>query len=781
MIRTCQILLILSFTASAVSISAAKKKPDASLLTLDRIFVKREFNARGYSHQWLKGSDYTRLENADGGGKNIVRYRGGREKGEVMVPATDLIPSGSTTPLEIGRYSWSKDRSLLLIYNNSKRVWRTNSRGDYWLLDRSSGELRKLGGDAPASSLMFAKISPDNRNVAYVRDNDIWVEDLIHHKVCRLTEKENNGVINGTFDWVYEEEFGIRDGFRWSPNGESIAFWQIDENPVRKHTMIDNLVGLYPKTIEFGYPKVGQQNAYCRIGVVSVKHAAVHWINTSSDLQNNYIARMDWADNSESLLIQKLNRLQNTNEVILATVHGVKSTQFVPPTINRTVRPFPREARTSTTTGKEAPGEHVILLEGDKAWVNVRDETHWINGGKQFTWTSERDGWRHIYLVNRDGGKPTRVSSGHMDVIRLLHVDEKAQLIYFIASPKNPAERYLYAVGIDGNNQRRITPASEKRGTHSYSISPDGKLAFVTSSNADTPPVTMLVSLPEHKQIRVVADNDSLKKKVAKLKHRPAQFIYVDVGKRQKLHARLLSPPNFDKKKKYPLLVYVYGEPAGSTVRDSWGRSSHMWHMMLAQQGYFVITIDNHGTAAPRGRAWRKSIYRRVGIDAPKEQAAAIKKLLKDRPYIDPKRVGVWGWSGGGSMSLNAIFKYPEIYSMAMAIAPVPNQRHYDTIYQERYMGLPGDNVEGYREGSPIHFAHQLDGDLLIVHGTADDNCHYQTFEKLVDKLIQHNKPFTMMAYPNRTHSIREGRNTTIHLFSLMTRFVQQHLPAGAK
>jgi dipeptidyl-peptidase-4 len=748
------IFLSLSSAILAVLPCVAADEPDPSVLTIDRIFVKNEFSTKGYSHKWLsEGAEYTRLERAKGGGMDVVRYdaRTGTKEKQIMVPASDLIPAGGTVPLKIESYSWSKDRSLLLIYTNSKRVWRTQSRGDYWILDRASSVLRQLGGDAPASTMMFAKIAPDNSHVAYVRERNLYVENLLDQTISKLTNTRE-GIINGSFDWVYEEELGIRDGFRWSPDSQSIAYWQLDESQVKKHTMIDNLSGLYPKTIEFGYPKVGQRNSHCRIGVVRLENAKTRWMRIPGDARNHYLARMEWATNSKELSIQQLNRLQNTNRVVMATA------------ANGAVR--------------------TVLTERDDAWVNVNSELRWIEDGKRFTWMSERDGWRHIYLADRRGTKSGQVTRGKFDVIALQHVDEEKKLIYFTASPDNPAERYLYRVGFDGKKMHRVTPDKDKagkRGSHSYSISADGSRAFVTSSNVDALPTIRLVSLPDHKQLELVEDNKGARKKFAKLRRKPAEFVYLDIGGPQPLHARVLSPPKYNPKRKYPLLVYVYGEPAGQTVRDSWGRTSHLWHLMLAQKGYFVVTIDNRGTAAPRGRDWRKSIYRKVGIDAPRQQADAIKQLLKDRPYLDADRIGVWGWSGGGSMSLNAIFKFPELYRAAMAVAPVPNQRHYDTIYQERYMGLPGDNVEGYREGSPIHFAQNLKGNLLIVHGTGDDNCHYQTFEKLVDRLIHHNKPFTMMAYPNRTHSIREGRNTTRHLFSLMTGFLTQHLPAGAR
>jgi len=418
---------------------------------------------------------------------------------------------------------------------------------------------------------------------------------------------------------------------------------------------------------------------------------------------------------------------------------------------------------------------------------------------------SERDGWRHVYLVSRSGKQVKLATPGDYDAIKLLRVDGKSgewgvesgetqtmpahhsplttlhsQWLYFLASPDNPTQRYLYRVRLDGTGLERLTPP-EQAGTHDYQISPDARWAIHRWSSFDAPPTVELVELPGHETVRTLAANKSLRAKVKKLKRRPTEFFRVDIGDGVELDAWCIRPPDFDPKKKYPLLTYVYGEPWGQTVLDRWGGKRYLWHLMLAQQGYVIMSFDNRGTPAPRGRPWRKAIYRQVGILAPADQAAALEKVLAERSYLDPERVGIWGWSGGGSMSLNAIFRYPKLYHTAIAIAPVSNQRHYDTIYQERYMGLPGDNVDGYLKGSPINYAHQLEGNLLVIHGTGDDNVHYQSTEALANELIRHNKPFTMMAYPNRTHGIREGKNTTRHLRELMTRYLKENLPPGGR
>ncbi|MDA1013658.1 MAG: S9 family peptidase [Planctomycetota bacterium] len=725
-----------------------QQKPDASLLTLQRVYGSTEFATQSDSAHWMPtGSAYVKLQTIKPGIQNIAQYDAQTGRRTVMVSSSDLTPSLEEPSLSIHGFTMSDDGSKVLIYTNSKRVWRRKSRGDYWVFDRSSRDLRKLGGDAAPSTLMFAKFSPSADRVAYVRDNNIYVEDLLSDDISQLTKSDSETIINGTFDWVYEEELGLRDGFRFSPDGRSIAYWQIDTEGVSQFPLVDNTAGLYPRAMWFAYPKTGQRNSACRVGVVDLRTRNTTWLPVPGDPRNHYIARMDWAKNSHEIILQQLNRLQNTNRVMVANTRDV------------TVE--------------------TILTERDDAWVDIHDEFNWLDDGKRFTWISERSGWRQIDLVSRDGREvrqliPSRAAK--FDVIRLLHVDEKLKRVYFLASPDHPTQQYLYAVQLDGTGLRRITP-EDSSGTHGYEFSPDGRFAIHTSSTFSSPPVTQIVGLPDHNAVRTLVDNQKLKDKLAKLKRPESEFFRVEIGNGVELDAWCLKPPRFDASKKYPVLVYVYGEPAGQTVLDRWRGSSGLWHEMLAQRGYIVMSFDNRGTPAARGRAWRKCVYRQVGIMAPQDQAAALTEVLRKRPYLDRGRVGIWGWSGGGSSSLHAIFKYPELYHTAISIAPVPNQRYYDTIYQERYMGLPNDNVAGYRDGSAMNFASQLKGNLLLIHGTGDDNCHYQTTEMLINELIRHNKQFDMMAYPFRTHSIREGRNTTLHLRHLMTRYLERNLP----
>jgi dipeptidyl-peptidase-4 len=763
---------MVAFLVAAIvpAASLAQEKEDASRLTVQRIFGGGEFEPEHVAIRWLAvGSGYVTLEPSieSTGGRDLVSHIPATGEKRVLVSAAELIPPKESSPLPVEDYAFSHDQSRLLIFTNSKRVWRANTRGDFWVLDRAARELRKLGGAAAPASLMHAKFAPNGSQVAYVHENNIYVEDLVDGEITKLTYSQSGDEINGTFDWVYEEELGLRDGFRWSPDGKSIAYWQLDTRGVPEFPLVNNTDSLYPRVTNIKYPKVGEKNSACRVGVVSSSGGGTQWIDVPGDSRDNYIAYLEWAENSDELAIQQFNRHQNTVRVILADLRPARPDQFL-------------------TVAGDAPAinkPRTILEDHDDAWIDLQEELHWVHDGREFLWLSEHDGWRHIYRVGRDGKSPgghklTPVTAGEFDVIGIVAVDKGADSVYFTASRKNPTQRYLYRVKLDGTGLARVSPEDQK-GSHDYQLSTDAKWAIDRFSAFDTIPTTALVRLPGHEKVRMLAENKALRAKLEKLENGHSEFFRVDIGEGVSLDAWCILPPEFDPAAKYPLLVHVYGEPAGQTVVDRWGGSNHLWHRMLAQNGYIVMSFDNRGTPAPRGRAWRKSVFHQVGILAPKDQAAAVQAVLRSRPYIDKDRIGIWGWSGGGSMSLNAIFKFPDLYKTAISVAPVANQRYYDTIYQERYMGLPGDNVEGFRQGSPINYAHQLKGNLLLIHGTGDDNCHYQGTEALINELIRNNKPFTMMAYPNRSHGIYEGQNTTLHLRELMTRYLKQNLPPG--
>ncbi len=769
-LRTQTFRLSLTTALLLVSSAGLAASHDAQVSTrltelLHRIFASREFAGEAVRPaRWLNDGDaYATLEPTNGGGRarDIVRYDTQTGKREVLVAASELTPAAGKDPLRVEDYAWSADMNRLLVFTNSARVWRQNTRGDYWVLDRQQKMLRKLGGDAPPSTLMFAKFSPDGNRVAYVRANNLYVEDLASGRITQLTHDGSETIINGTSDWVYEEEFNVRDAFRWSPDGRRIAYWQFDSSDVQDFPLIyytgdaQKIVthipypeyGVYPVIQHVPYPQPGTKNSAVRVGVVSASGGDTRWMEVPGDPQNNYIARIEWASNSDQLVLQHLNRLQNVNDVLLANV------------------------------GTGAVGQ--AYRDQDEAWVDVVDDFRWLHGGKEFLWLSERDGWRHAYAVSRGGENAQLITRGAFDVISVEGVDPQDSWLYYIASPDNATQRYLYRSRLDATGTPECLTPATSAGTHSYRISPDCRWAFHSYSTFDTPPVTELVRLPDHQVVRVLEDNAELREKVKALISEPTEFFRVEIADGVTLDGWMIRPPDFDATKKYPVLVHVYGEPAGQTVLDAWRGRTTLFHRALAREGYLIASFDNRGTPAPKGRAWRKVVYSSIGVHASKEQAAALEALARTRPYIDLSRVAVWGRSGGGSNTLNLMFRHPELYKVGMAVAPVPDQRLYDSIYQERYMGLPQDNVEGYRAGSAINFAEGLKGNLLIVHGSGDDNVHFQGTELLVNRLIELGKEFDFMVYPNRTHGISEGPGTTLHLHTLLARYLEEHLPPG--
>lgn len=741
--------LLFSFQVAAYAQTA---QTDNSLLNIERIFNSDEFAPQFVGgFRWLKSGDaYTRIERSATvqGGTDLVSYDAATNARSILLSAEKLIPNGSSKPLAIQNYEWSADNSKILIYTNSVKVWRLNTRGDYWVLDIASGNLQKLGGDGKASTMMFAKFSPDATRVGYVRENNIYVQNLADLKITPLTSDGTKTLINGTSDWVNEEEFFLRDCWRWSPDGKSIAYWQFDASGIKNFVLIDNTQDLYPVLTEIPYPKAGTTNAAVRVGVVSATGGATKWVNTPGDLRQNYIVMLEWLENSNELILQYMNRLQNTNQVMIA------------------------DAKSSAV--------RTILTEKDEAWIELTSpRLRWIDNGKRFLWMSERSGWQQVYSVSRDGTDVKLVTPGDYDVESLAGIDEANGWLYFIASPTNATQRYLYRRKLDGSGTlEKVTPDTQK-GWHNYNISPNGKWAAHNFSSFGSVPKFDFINLTNKTTVRTVVDNAEVQGKLDKLRKGVSEFFQIDIGGGVSLDGWMMKPPNFDPNKKYPILFYVYGEPAAQTVTDTWTGEEYLWHLMLAQQGYIVASVDNRGTPAPKGRAWRKAIYRKNGIVNSADQAGAVKAMLNKMPFLDANRVGIWGWSGGGVSTLNAMFRYPDLYKMGMAVAPVPDQRFYDTIYTERYMGMPDANAEDYKQSSPITHANGLKGKLLIIHGTGDDNVHYQGTEVLINKLIELNKPFDMMAYPNRTHSISEGEGTTVHLYGLLTRYLNDNLPVN--
>jgi dipeptidyl-peptidase-4 len=750
LVPNCTGILFISLLASLGSVEAAGESQ--TLLSIDRIFHDQEFelNER-VSSKWLAdGSSYTTIEESRStpDGFDIVRHDVATGEETILVDASRLIPDDADTPLEITDYSWSDDGQYMLISTNTKKFRRYESLGDYWLLNLSNWTLRQVGTAAKPSTLMYAKFSPDSLHIAYMHENNIYVESIDGKSVKAMTIDGSDLIVNGTGDWVNEEEFDLRDGFKWSPDSRRICYWQFDTEGVGTFYMMKNTDDVYSQPIPLQYPKAGTTNSAVRVGVVDIDLAQTTWIQLDDDPRQNYVPRMDWAESSEQLIIQYVNRLQNTNRVIIADASDGSIQD--------------------------------IFVDEDAAWLDVNNDLQWFDNSNYFTWLSERDGWRHLYRVSRDGKDVRLVTPGEFDIISVENIDTVAGWVYYIASPEDNAARYLYRSTLLGEpRMERLTPASET-GFNSYDISPDSGWAFHTYSTFGEPPTIDLVSLPAHKRQRNIVENNEVAALLNATPRGEVEFLQIDIGDGLNLDGWMMKPADFNPEQSYPLLIYVYGEPWNQTVVKAWRGDRYLWHLLLTQQGYIVASVDNRGTPAPRGRDWRKSVYRQIGIQSSADQVAAVKALLDERPYLDRERVGSWGWSGGGQMTLNAMFRYPDVYRAGIAIAFVSDQRLYDTIYQERYMGLPSDNEEGYQLGSPITHAAGLEGDLLIVHGTADDNVHYQNTEQLVDKLIELNKKFDLMIYPDRSHSIDEKDNTRRHLFGLMTDFLHEKLPPTA-
>lgn len=678
-------------------------------------------------------------------------FKNGEQK--VILPAT-ILKLADGKQMSIADFTVNENETQVLIFTNTARVWRYNTRGDYWLFNAATNTLKQIGKDKPAQSLLYAKLSPDGKKVAYVHANNIYVQDVETGKSTAVTSTNNTKkLINGTFDWVYEEEFGCRDGFRWSADSKNIAYWQVDANQVKDYNMLNTSDSNYSKVIPVEYPKVGEAPSPVKIGVVNVETGKTVWMNIPGNPFNNYLPRMEWAASNTELVVQQLNRKQNESKLFFCNA--------------------------STGTVKE------FYTETDKAWIDIKtrwnddDPRDWdfINNGAAFLWVSEKDGWRHIYKITRDG-KETLLTAGNYDIATISAVDEANNEVYFIASPDNPIQRYLYKVKMDGKSKAvRVTPEGYN-GTNSYELSPTGKYAVHGFTSRAVMPVSQLISLPGHQPIA----GDDLLKTIKPVIRTNLEFFTITTEDGVTMDGWMSKPKNYDSTKKYPVVLYVYGEPFTTTVEDDfYAGYNYMFSGDMNAQGYFYVSLNNRGTPSLKGAAWRKSIYKQIGRLNIRDQAMGMKKLLEQRKYLDASRVAVWGWSAGGSTTLHLLFQYPDLFQTGIAIAAVSNQLFYDNIYQERYMGLPQENKDDFIKGSPITYAKNLKGNLLYVHATGDDNVHYSNAEVLINELIKYGKLFQFMPYPNRTHSINEGQGTFAHLMKLYTAFLKEKCPPGAR
>ena len=685
---------------------------------------------------------------------NLVRTDPKNESEVVLVKKEQLIPEGASMSLLPDAYTFSDDNTKLLLFVNTAKVWRYNTRGDYWLLNIAEKKLRQIGNGLPSQSLMFAKFSPDGKNVAYVSYHNLYSEDLSSGNIRKLTLDGSRKINNGTFDWVYEEEFGCRDGFRWCPDSRQIAYWQVDASKIRDFYLINNTDSAYSIISPIEYPKVGEHPSAVKIGVVSVYNSITKWMKVEGDPRNYYLPRMEWSATNE-LVLQQLNRKQQESKLMYCnTLDG------------------------STKT---------FWAESDDAWVdlNTMDPSgwDWINKGQDFLWVSEKDGWRHVYKISKEGKNVVLLTKGNYDIAEIKGIDEDNNYLYFSASPYNATQLYLYRVRLNNplkqyKDEPELLGDISLKGTHQYQLSPKAKMAWHSFSNANHPSVSEWVLFPEDK---VIKPGSSIKKNLVADPNMNIVYTKITTIDSVDLDVWINKPKNFIPQKKYPVVFYVYGEPAASTIDDVYGNhDNYLYDGSMSKDGYIQIGLDNRGTPSLKGAAWRKSIYKKDGQINIRDLAMGIKKIL-EFDFIDKDRVAVWGWSGGGSSTLNLMFQYPDLCKTGVAIAPITDLLYYDNIYTERYMGLPQENADAYKKGSAITYAKGLKGNLLLIHGTGDDNVHYSNSEKLVNELIKYNKQFQLMVYPNRTHSLSEGKGTFTHLSTLYSNFIRNNCPPGPK
>jgi len=699
------------------------------------------------------GDSYFKMEKGQ-----LVTYTLPNKIAETVISKEQLTPVGKSESIEVEHISFSLDQQKVLLFTNTKKVWRLNTKGDYWVFDLKTKTLTQIGKGLDPSSLMFAKFSPDGTTIAYVSESNLYSEDYATGRIRPLTTNGTVPLINGTFDWAYEEEFACRDGFRWSPDSKSIAYWQINAGAIKKFYMINNTDSIYSQLVPLEYPKVGESPSACKIGVVSLSDTRTTWMNIPGDVSQNYLVRMEFIPGTNKLLIQQLNRKQNKSKLYIA----------------------------DALTGNS----DVIQEESDEAWVDLFQpgNTYEIDYTNNFSflretnsilWTSEKDGWRHLYQVSLSGKPEVVITKGEYDIIDLKYINQDEGYVYYLASPNNATQKYLYKTKLNGKGKAKLLSPESLKGSHDYSFSSTGKYALHTFSNHYTPNTTEFIKVSDQKAL---SEEESIVNNLKKLQKKPTtEFFTVTTSDNVKMDGWIAKPSNFDSTKKYPVVFYVYSEPAGTTVNDTYGVDQNGLYIGdMVEDGYIYISFDNRGTPAPKGREWRKSIYRKIGVININDQAMAAREILK-WDFVDPERIAVWGWSGGGSATLNLMFQHPEIYKTGISIAAVANQLTYDNIYQERYMGLPQENREDFIAGSPITYAKNLEGNLLYIHGTGDDNVHYQNAEMLINELIKYNKQFQFMPYPNRTHGIYEGAGTREHLATLYTNYLKLHCPPGGR
>ena len=721
-----------SLSLAALGVLGLATSVRAQELTVERIFSP-EFALMGVAVEWVPGGAEFLVVNRDARAGSTDIWSEGIRTGKRtrLVEGATLLVSDTARPIEIEEHQWSSDRSKVLIFANSQRVWRQNTKGTYYVYDVASRRLTPLS--RASGWQMFAKFSPDGRRVGFVRDNDLFMVEVATGVETRLTHDGSETIVNGTSDWVYEEELDVRDAWRWSPDGKRIAYWRFDQSPVRTFHMIDEMER-YSRPVAIRYPKAGTPNSRVRIGVLDLEDRRTTWMDLGEDAEA-YLARMDFADTPGEIAIQRLNRHQNRLDLLIGDV----------------------------TTGRT----RTVLTERDSAWVDVDDDLTWLEGGREFLWTGESSGFNHIYLYERSGRLVRQVTTGAFDVASIAAVDERNGWVYFTAANPSPMERQLFRVGLDGRGMRRI---SSEPGTHGVRFSPDRSVYLDVYSRHGVPPVYRLHSA-DGRPIRVLEGNEAVAGRLRALPQ--PEFFSFTTSDGVRLNAWMLKPKGFDPAKRYPVMMYAYGGPGSQAVLDVWQGSRYLWHQLLADRGYLVVSVDNRGTGG-RGRDFERQVYLRLGTLEPRDQVETARHLAA-LPYVDGRRIGLWGWSYGGYLTALSLMQGGDVFRAGISVAPVTDWSLYDTIYTERFMRTPQENPRGYELSAPSRLAARLESEFLLVHGTGDDNVHFQNTTQLAERLQAAGKQFQMMIYPNRTHSI-SGRDTQVHLYNLMTDWVLERL-----
>jgi dipeptidyl-peptidase-4 len=756
------LLLGVAARSAAQATSSTSSTPSPSQLTVDRIFRSAELApSLGTSVHWMNdGRSYVDARPDPAGGADIVRVDAVTGAVTVLAPASAVIDERGRR-IVVEDIQLSRDERRALLFHNSVRVWRTNTRGTYHVIDFSTRAVTAIAppgiaraggaGDANAPSFLgsglasgvadpdlqqFARFSPDGLRVAYVRANDLWVSDLATGYVRRLTTDGSDDVINGTTDWVYEEELGLSDAFRWSPDSRRIAYWRFDQRAVPAYPMVDETRGQYPVVSVLRYPKAGVPNSKVRVGVVATAGGETCWLAAGPDT-GQYIPRVEWIG-TDSLAVQRLTRKQDRLDVLMLSA--------------------------TTGTGRS------VVSEIDSAYVDVEGEAvTWLADGR-FLLRSDRSGWRQFSLYDRAGRLQRAVTPNGSDYLEVSAVDEGAGVAYFLAAAPSARERNVFRCPLAKGECRRVT---REAGTHALSVSPTGRYAVDTHSRLGEVPTAVLYEMPEMRAVRTLVDNQQVAARLAALAMRRPEFIKVPMPDGLLLDGYRIMPATFDSTRRYPVLMYAYGGPASPQVTDAWSNPRYLWHQLLAQRGYVVVVVDNRGSAW-RGRDFRKVTQYQLGIHESQDQIDAARWIAR-QPWADPSRIGIWGWSYGGYLTALTLARGGTIFKAGIVVAPVVDWRFYDTIYTERYMWTPQANAGGYRLSAVAPYVGTLTARLLLVHGTGDDNVHPQNSLVLADLLEAANKPFTMLLYPNRTHSI-SGGNAQSHLFESLTRFVLENL-----